>query len=110
MSFRHGQGSGMTTLAEFKQELHGLFHSLKRKSYILQAALSSQGMNTPLNATGDNTVIPIPGGLLNQTSILYRHLKHANKYFLLQLQERINSSSTTEVKNELVIKCPTFLL
>jgi hypothetical protein len=47
----------MTTLAEFKQELHGFFRTLKRKIYILPVALPSQGMDTQLNATGDNTVI-----------------------------------------------------
>jgi hypothetical protein len=99
MFLRHGQGSGMTTLAEFKQELHGFFCTLKHKSCILQAALPSQGMDTPLNATSDNTIIQDSANSwwpLESDKHIVQMLKRANKYFLLQLQERINSLSTTE--------------
>jgi predicted sulfurtransferase len=113
MFLRYGQGSGMTTLAEFKQELHGFFRTLKRKSYILQAALPSRGMDSPWNATGDNTVIQdsaIAWWPLESDEHIVQTLKRANEYFLLLQQESINSSSTTEAKKVLVMKRPTFLL
>jgi hypothetical protein len=90
---------------QFKQELHGFFRTLKRKSYILQAALPSQGMDTPLITTGDNSRCP-----LESDKHIVQTLKHANEYFLLPQQEGINSSSATEAKYMLVIKRPTFLL
>jgi hypothetical protein len=103
----------MTTLAEFKQELHGFFHTLKRKSYSLQAALPSQRMDTPMITTGDNTVIQDSANSrcpLKSDKHIVQMLKHANEYFLLPQQEGINSSSATEAKYMLVIKRPTFLL
>jgi len=116
MFLRHdGQGTAMTTLAEFKQELHGFFRTLKRKSYRLQAALPSQGMDTPWNATGDTTVIhdsAIAWWPLESDEHIVQTLKRANEYFLQQQQqqESINASFTTEAKNVLVMKRPTFLL
>lgn len=112
MFLRHGQDGHMTTLAEFKQELHGFFRTLKRKSYILQAALPSQRMDAQGNATDDDTDIQqntISWWPLETDEHIVQTLKRANEYFLQQ-QENINSSSTAQPQNMLVLKRPTFLL